>query len=164
VRYFHEMFRTFHLDRVEWVPLGPAMQRVYKMFPYFPEALMSPPAFITELMGITFYHHVDALLDDVFSDEPEARGRVRELLYEIMVDELAHIGQRRNFIGNFGIRMARGMTGLIFRMFYNDIPESKRLFNIEQMVKDGRDFDYGSVSPALLSRSWVPSYCRTASA
>ncbi|HLG18413.1 MAG TPA: hypothetical protein VI895_01190 [Bdellovibrionota bacterium] len=160
VRFFHEMFRTFHLDRVEWVPLGPLMGRVYRLFPYVPEALMAPPAFITELMGITFYRHVDGALDDIFADEVEACARVRELLYEIMVDEIAHIGQRRNFIGNVGIRAAHRMVGPLYRMFYRDIPESRLLFNIDQMVKDGEDFEYGSISPQLLERSWIPSYCK----
>jgi hypothetical protein len=160
VRFFHEMFRTFQLDRVEWVPLGPVMQRVYKVFPYFPETLMSPPAFVTELMGITFYHHVDRLLDDVLADEPEARDRVRQLLHEIMVDELAHIGQRRNFMGDLGTVAAKRMVGPLFRMFFRDIPETKLLFDVDQMVKDGLAFDYSGVRPELLQRSWIPTYCR----
>ena len=79
LRLFEEMFRTFHLDRVEWVPLGKWMGRVYHVFPHVPGPLMAPPAFVTELMGLTFYLHLDRLLDDVLASEPEARGRVREL-------------------------------------------------------------------------------------
>ena len=160
VRFFHEMFRTFHLDRVEWVPLPPFMQKVYKLFPYFPEFLMAPPAFVTELMGITFYLHVDRLLDTIFADEPEARDRIRELLHEIMVDELAHIGQRRNFIGPVGIKAAYGMVGPLYRMFFNDIPEARQLFDVDQMIRDGRAFNYTGVPQHLLERSWVPSYCQ----
>jgi hypothetical protein len=158
VRYFHEMLRTFQLDKVEWVPLGPVMEKVYRVFPHVPESIMSPPAFITELMGITFYQHVDVLLSDVFADEPEAAGRVRELLYEIMVDELAHIGQRRNYIGDFGIKMSRRMVGPIFKAFFKDIPESAYLLNVEQMIREAKAFDYNHVNPDLLSRSWIPSY------
>jgi len=158
VRYFHEMFRTFQLDRVEWIPLGPMMQKVYRMFPYFPETLMSPPAFVTELMGITFYRYVDGVLDTIFADEPEAASRVRELLYEIMVDELAHIGQRRNFIGNFGIKMSKKMVAPLYRMFFNDIPETKYLFDVKQMIQDGLNFNYSSVPKHLVDRAWVPSY------
>jgi RNA polymerase sigma factor RpoD-like protein len=44
IRLFHEMFRTFHLDKVEWVPLGKWMGRVYRLFPHFPEWMMAPPA------------------------------------------------------------------------------------------------------------------------
>ena len=160
VRLFHEMFKTFHLDRVEWVPLGPVMQRVYKMFPYFPETLMAPPAFVTELMGITFYHHVDSILDDVFSDEPEAVVRIRELLHEIMVDELAHIGQRKNFMGNLGTKLSKKMVKPIMYMFFRDIPESKYLFDVKQMMKDALAFDYSKVKPELMKKTWVPSYCQ----
>lgn len=161
VRLFHEMFRTFHLEKVQWVPLGPLMQRVYKMFPYVPEAIMAGPAFVTELMGMTFYLHVNALLDDIFADEPEAKERIRELLHEIMIDELAHIGQRRNFIGSLGLIPTRRMLGPLYRMFFRDIPESAHLFDIGQMVTDGLNFDYSTVSPALIAKSWVPSYCHS---
>src|SRR5262245_38924407 len=71
VRFFHEMFRTFHLDKVQWVPLGKWMGRAYSVFPYFPESIMSPPAFVSELMGLTLYLHVDRLLGEIFADEPE---------------------------------------------------------------------------------------------
>lgn len=160
VRLFHEMFRTFQLDRVEWVPLGPTMQKVYRIFPRLPEKLMSAPAFVTELMGITFYQHLDALLDSVLTDEPEACVRVRELLHEIMVDELAHIGQRRNYLGPLGIRLSRKMVRPLYRIFFRDIPESRHLFDVEQMIADGLAFDYNNIPPELMARSWVPSYCQ----
>lgn len=160
VRLFHEMFRTFHLDRVEWVPLGKWMGRVYRLFPKFPEALMSPPAFVSELMGLMLYLHIDAILDDVFADEPEARDRVRALLREIMTDEMAHVGQRRNFIGPVGIRIARAMVEPMFRAFYADIPESKFLFDIDRMVRDAKAFDYSVMPADVIQRSWIPSYCR----
>jgi len=159
VRLFHEMFRTFHLDRVEWVPLGKWMGRVYRLFPKFPEALMSPPAFVSELMGLMLYLHIDAILDDVFADEPEARERVRALLREIMTDEMAHVGQRRNFIGPAGIRVSRAIVGPMFRAFYNDIPESRLLFDIDRMVREAKDFDYGVMPEDVIRRSWIPSYC-----
>jgi len=164
VRFFHEMFRTFHLDRVEWVPLGPWMQKVYRIFPKVPEALMSPPAFVSELMGMTFYLEVDRLLDDVFADEPEARDRVRALLHEIMVDEMAHIGQRRNFIGSVGIRVSKQMVRPMIVAFFKDIPEAKYLLDIPRMVREGLSFDYSVMRPELVARSWIPSYCRTESA
>lgn len=160
VRLFHEMFKTFHLDKVEWVPLGPVMGRIYRIFPYFPESIMAAPAFVTELMGITFYQHLDKLLDEVFADEPEAVIRVRELLHEIMVDELAHIGQRRNFMGALNIKLAKKIVSPLFKMFFNDIPESKYLFDVNQMIKDALAFDYSSVRPELMQRTWVPSYCQ----
>lgn len=159
VRLFHEMFRTMQLDDVQWVKPGKVVQAIYRIFPKLPESLMSAPAFVTELMGITFYQHVDALLDDIFADEPEARDRIRALLHEIMVDELAHIGQRRNFIGSFGIKVAQWMVEPLYRVFFADIPETKLLLNVDRMIEDGLAFQY-DVAPELLKRSWVPSYCR----
>lgn len=159
VRLFHEMFRTFQLEEVEWIPASKFTQWAYGSFSKFPEKVMSAPAFLSELMGITFYIHVDKILDEVFADEPEARDRIRALLHEIMVDELAHIGQRRNYIGSIGIRVAPWMFRPMLSLFYRGLPEAKLLFNIDQMVRDGLAFDYNNISPKLLERSWIPTYC-----
>jgi hypothetical protein len=164
IRLFHEMFRTFHLDRVEWVPLGPVLGRIYKIFPYFPESFMSPPAFVSELMGLTLYLHIDRLINDILADEPEARERVRALLHEILADELAHVGQRRNFMGSVGLFMSKLMVEPMYRLFFRDIPEAKLLFDIDQMVADGKAFDYSTIPAQIFKKSWVPSYCEAAPA
>jgi hypothetical protein len=164
IRLFHEMFRTVNLDQVQWQPLGPFMGRVYRIFPYLPGFLMDAPAFVTELMGIVFYRHMDAQLDDIFADEPEARDRLRALLHEIMVDELAHVGQRRNFFGPVGTWFARLIVGPLMRAFFHDIPESRFVFDVDQMIRDAHAFDYTLVSPEMVARSWVPTYCTPAAA
>ena len=160
MRLFQEIFQTFHLGHVEWVPLGKWMSRMYRIFPLFPEALLAPPAFVSELMGLTVYQHIDRVLDDVLADEPEARERVSTLLREVMTDELAHVGQRRNFLGPLGLRAAHRMLEPMYRAFFRDIPETRLLFNVEQMVRDGTTFDYSSIAPEMIEKSWVPSYCR----
>jgi hypothetical protein len=85
---------------------------------------------------------------------------VRALLREVMTDELAHVGQRRNFLGPLGLRAARLMLESMYRAFFRDIPETPLLFDVERMVRDGRSFDYSSIAPEMLANSWVPSYCR----
>jgi len=160
MRLFHEMFRTFHLDKVEWTPLGKWMGRMYRLFPHFPEAFLAPPAFVSELMGLTVYQHIDGVLDEILADEPEARARVRELLKEIMTDELAHVGQRRNFLGVLGLRAARLALEPMYRAFFRDIPETTLLFDLNQMVRDGKAFDYTTIAPEMIEKSWVPSYCK----
>jgi hypothetical protein len=160
MRLFQEIFRTFHLDTVDWVPLGKWMSRLYRVFPLFPEAVLAPPAFVSELMGLTVYQHLDGVLDDILADEPEARERVRTLLQEVMTDELAHVGQRRNFLGPLGLRVAQLMVQSMYRAFFREIPETTLLFNVEQMVRDGNAFDYSTIEPAMLEKSWMPSYCK----
>ncbi len=159
VRLFHEMFRTFYLEKVQWIPLGKWSQRLYKIFPHIPESIMSPPAFVTELMGLTFYVHLDKALDEILKDEPEARDRLRQLLHEIMADELAHIGQRRNFIPRWGLGIARRLVRPMMWFFWRDIPEAKFLFNIPQMIRDALSFDYNDIPDEIVERSWIPSYC-----
>ena len=65
MRLFHEMFETFRLDRVQWVPLAPWVRRAYAFFTRMPPALMASAAFVTELMGFTVYLHLDRILDTI---------------------------------------------------------------------------------------------------
>ncbi len=163
IRLFHEMLRTFHLDEVEWVPPGPRMQALYRTFPRLPGFLMDAPAFVTELMGMVFYLHLDRLFDELLAEEePEACARLHALLREIMIDELAHVGQRRNFLGPVATRWARHLVAPLIRAFFSDIPEAAYLFDIDRMVEDARHFDYRIVPADLLEESWMPSYCLAA--
>jgi len=150
----------YHLCEEEWLPLGKWMSRMYRLFPLFPEAMLAPPAFVSELMGLTVYQHIDGVLDDILADEPEARQRVRTLLREVMTDELAHVGQRRNFLGPLGLRAAHLMVESMYRAFFREIPETRLLFDVEQMMRDGKAFDYSTIAPEMIEKSWVPSYCR----
>ena len=159
MRLFQEIFRTFHLE-VQWAPLGKWMSRMYRLFPMFPEATLAPPAFVSELMGLTVYAHLDSVLNDILADEPEACERVRTLLREVMTDELAHVGQRRNFLGPLGLRAAGLMVAPMYRAFFRDIPETALLFDVDHMIRDGRAFDYSTIALEMLAKSWVPSYCR----
>lgn len=160
VRLFDEMLRTCGLDKVQWVPLGPIKEKIYEQFPKFPEFLMSAPAFVTELMGVTFYCHLARLIDELLVEEPEVRQRLRELLDEITIDEVAHVGQRRNFIGPIGIVISRALVKPFYALFFNDIPEIKHLFSVDQMIKDGITFDFNELPHHMIERSWIPSYCK----
>ena len=48
----------------------------------------------------------------------------------------------------------------MYRTFLRDLPETRSLFEIDQMVRDGQGFDYSTIQPEILTRSWVPSYVR----
>jgi len=109
-------------------------------------------------MGVTFYFHLKPLLNEVFADEPEALAQLQQLLEVITVDELSHIGQRRNYLGAIAIRVARRLLSPMIRSYFADIPESKLLFNIDKMVQDAQQFDYNLLSPRILERIWIPSY------
>jgi hypothetical protein len=159
-RLFDEMLRTCGLDQVEWQPLSPWKEWVYEQFPKLPGYIMDAPAFVTELMGVSFYLHLDRLFDDVLAEEPEVRQRLRELLNEITIDEVAHVGQRRNFLGPIATVVSKMMVKPLFSMFYHDIPEVGLLFDVDQMIADGLKFDFNAVPDDLIGRSWIPSYCK----
>ena len=161
VRLFDEMLRTCGLDKVEWVPLSPIKEKIYELFPKFPGFLMDSPAFVTELMGVTFYCHLYKVFDDVLADEPEVRDRLKELLNEITIDEVAHVGQRRNFIGPIGIKISKWLVKPFYTLFFNDIPEVALLFDVKPMIRDGLNFDFNDLPEYMIERSWIPSYCKT---
>ncbi len=156
---FDEMLKTCGLDKVEWVPLGPIKEKIYEQFPRFPGFLMDTPAFVTELMGVAFYCHLNTLIENVLADEPEVRDRLKELLDEITIDEVAHVGQRRNFIGSMGMKVSKVLVGSFYTMFFNDIPEVAELFDVKQMIKDSLIFDFNDLPEHMIERSWIPSYC-----
>ncbi|MCX7067685.1 MAG: hypothetical protein NTW85_08355 [Methylococcales bacterium] len=160
VRLFDEMLKTCGLEKVEWVPLSPWKEKVYEIFPKLPSFLLDAPAFVTELMGVTFYCHLDKLFDDVLADEPEVRERLKALLDEITIDEAAHVGQRRNFVGALGIKVSKWLVKPFYTLFFDDIPEIGLLFDVKQMIKDGQSFDFNHLDEHIVERSWIPSYCK----
>ena len=164
VRLFDEMLRTCGLDKVEWVPLGPIKEKIYEQFPKFPGFLMDSPAFVTELMGVTYYCHLHRLFDEILATEPEVRTRMKELLDEITIDEVAHVGQRRNFIGPIGMKISKALVKPFYTLFFNDIPEIKQLFDVDQMIEDGVAFDFNKLPDYMIERTWIPSYCKTENA
>ncbi len=160
VRLFNEMLVTCGLDKVEWVPLGPIKEKIYEQFPKLPGFLKDSPAFVTELMGVTYYCHLNHLFDDILADEPEVHARLKELLDEITIDEVAHVGQRRNFIGPLGMKISKALVRPFYTLFFNDIPEIKQLFDVDQMIEDGVGFDFNKLPNHMIERSWIPSYCK----
>jgi hypothetical protein len=159
-RLFNEMLVTCGLGKVEWVPLTGWRKWIYEQFPKVPGFLMDAPAFVTELMGVSFYFHLNRLFDDILADEPEVRQRMKELLDEITIDEIAHVGQRRNFLGPIATKISKWLVPPLYTMFYRDIPEVALLFNVSDMIKDGLAFDFNGISDHLVEHSWIPSYCK----
>jgi len=160
VRLFDEMLKTMGLDKVEWVPLGPIKEKIYEQFPKFPGFLMDTPAFVTELMGVTYYCHLHEKIDELLSHEPEVCQRLHDLLDEITIDEVAHVGQRRNFVGPIGMKVSKALVKPFYTMFFNDIPEVVELFDVPVMIKDGLEFDFNQLPEHMIEKSWIPSYCK----
>ena len=161
-RLFDEMLKTCGLEQVVWEPLTPFKEMIYEQFPKLPGVLMDTPAFVTELMGVSFYCHLYQLFDELLADEPEVRDRLKALLDEITIDEVAHVGQRRNFIGPLGMKIARWLVKPFYILFYQDIPEVGELFDVQKMIAHGEAFDFNQLPEYMIARSWIPSYCKVA--
>jgi hypothetical protein len=159
LRLFAEMFKVFAL-RADWPLLSWPMRTAYRAFAHFPNWFLAPIAFGSEIMGLMFYRHILRVLGEVFATEPEALERLRELLGEIMVDELGHIGERRSFLGNSGVKFARKVLPGMMRQFFANIPESAVILDVNQMVQEALVFDYSGIDVAITERAWIPAYCQ----
>ena len=107
-------------------------------------------------MGVTFYCHLYRLFDEILAEEPEVCSRLKELLDEITIDEVAHVGQRRNFVGPIGMGISKALVKPFYTMFFKDIPEIGQLLDVDQMIKDGVSFDFNELPAHMIERSWVP--------
>jgi hypothetical protein len=107
-----------------------------------------------------FYRHIWRVLEDAFALEPEALARLHELLGEIMVDELGHIGERRSFLGNTGVKLGRMVLPVMMRQFFAGIPEAEAILDVDQMVQEALAFDYSGIDAAITGRAWIPAYCQ----
>jgi hypothetical protein len=159
LRLFAEMFKVCRLH-VDWPPLSWSARTAYGAFARFPGWCLDPIAFGSEVMGMMFYRHIWRALEAVFAPEPEVLRRLHELLGEIMVDELGHIGERRSFLGNTGVKFARKILPAMMRRFFADIPEVEGILDVEQMVQEALTFDYSGIDSAITERAWIPAYCQ----
>jgi hypothetical protein len=159
LRLFAEMFKVCRLQ-VDWPPLSWSTRTAYGAFARFPGWCLDPIAFGSEVMGMMFYRHIWRALEEVFAPEPEVLRRLHELLGEIMVDELGHIGERRSFLGNTGVKFARKVLPVMMRRFFADIPEVEGILDVDQMVQEALTFDYSGIDSAITARAWIPAYCQ----
>jgi hypothetical protein len=159
LRLFAEMFKVFAV-RVEWPLFSWPMRTTYAAFARCPNWFLAPIAFGSEIMGIIFYRHIWHVLEEVFAAEPEALGRLHELLGEIMVDELGHIGERRSFLGHTGVALARRCLPMMMRRFFGEIPEAEVILDVDRMVREALVFDYSGIDAAITERAWIPGYCQ----
>jgi hypothetical protein len=159
LRLFAEMFKVFALG-VEWPLFSWPMRAAYRAFARCPDWFLAPLAFGSEVMGMMFYRHIWRVLEEVFTTEPEALERLHELLGEIMVDELGHIGERRSFLGHTGVMLARQVLPVMMRRFFAAIPEAGVILDINAMVQEALVFDYSGIDMAITERAWIPAYCQ----
>jgi hypothetical protein len=134
--------------------------KAYAAFARFPDWVLAPVAFGSEVMGMVFYRHTWRVLEEVFASEPEALEHLHELLSEIMVDELGYIGERRSFLGNSGIGVARKTLPIMMRKFFAAIPEAEAVLDVNQMIHEALAFDYSGIDGAVAQRARIPAYCQ----
>lgn len=65
---------------------------------------------------------------------------------------MAHIGERHNYLGPLGLKISLWLKPPLFRMFFNDIPETRLLFDLDSMIQEALDFDYREIPETLMKK------------
>jgi len=120
MRLFQEIFPDVFISTGRMGAAREVDDRMYRLFPMFPEAMLAPPAFVSELMGLTVYGHIDGVPRRILADEPEARERVRALLREVMTDEWPTLASAGNFLGPLGCARLGLMVESMYRAFFRE--------------------------------------------
>src|SRR5262245_39464418 len=89
-RILHEIVRSFGLDYELRMPPRSIQQSV-KLMAHLPQRVSYMLLAAGELMGTVAFAYMQKMGEGLLSDYPEMHSRVRELLDEIMVDEIGHV-------------------------------------------------------------------------
>ena len=76
---------------------------------------------------------------DLFAAQPEVESRLRELLHEIWVDEVGHVGFIRARLSPLGIRAARLLLPIVVLVLMRDVPGLRQLgCSLRSLLADAR--------------------------
>ena len=58
------------------------------------------------------------------------------------------------------MKFSKSLVKPFYTLFFNDIPEIKPLFDVNEMIADGLAFDFNILPAHVIERTWIPSYCK----
>ena len=58
------------------------------------------------------------------------------------------------------MKISKALVKPFYTLLFNDIPEIKQLFNVDQMIEDGVALDFNELPDYMIARSSIPSYCK----
>jgi hypothetical protein len=126
---------------VDILPPRLAMRVATNLMARLPERGRLPLTLAAEIVGCVFFALLLAHLD-YFDEEPEVRERLRDLIRDILIDEIGHVAYCRSGLSNAELAYARRLLPLMQRTLLNDMPEYVQIAgSVEAFNQRVRDFD-----------------------
>lgn len=155
-RIFREIVRLFGLDFELREPPRPIQQSV-KLMAYLPERLSFMLLAAGELMGTVAFLELAARAERLMQDQPAVLARVRELLDEILVDEVGHVTYLLGSMGPVRLGLVRATAKAYQRYTRRSYYKGMRDDAVVRFMTDGIDnYSLALFPERVLRRAFVP--------
>jgi hypothetical protein len=154
-RIFREIVRMFGLEFTLRPPPRPVQQSV-KLMAHIPERLSFLLLAAGELMGTVAFLVLAARGERVLAADPAVRDRVRDLLDEILIDEVGHVTYLLGSMTGFELALIRRLALLYLMSTRRGYQPSHR--EDVTMVRRGiESYSLGLFPERVLRRAFVPA-------
>lgn len=155
-RIFKEIVALFGLEFELRPPPAPIQQSV-KLMAYLPESLSFTLLAAGELMGTVAFLELAERAEKLLKDEPAILTRVRELLDEILIDEVGHVTYLLGSMGPARLSVVRATAKAYQRFtrrsYYHGMRDESV---IAYMMRGIENYSLALFPERVLRRSFVP--------
>src|SRR5436190_14878094 len=155
-RIFKEIVALFGLDFELRPPPAPIQQSV-KLMAYLPESLSFTLLAAGELMGTVAFLELAERAERLLADEPAILARVRDLLDEILIDEVGHVTYLLGTMGPARLSVVRATAKAYQRFtrrsYYHGMRDESV---VAYMMRGIENYSLGLFPERVLRRSFVP--------
>ena len=156
-RIFKEIVALFGLDFELRPPPAPIQQSV-KLMAYLPESLSFTLLAAGELMGTVAFLELAERAERLLKDHPALLGRVRELLDEILIDEVGHVTYLLGSMGPARLSVvratAKGYQRYTRRSYYKGMRDDAV---VKYMMHGIDNYSLSLFPERVLRRAFVPA-------
>lgn len=155
-RIFKEIVALFGLEFELRPPPAPIQQSV-KLMAYLPESLSFTLLAAGELMGTVAFLELAERAEKLLADEPAILARVRDLLDEILIDEVGHVTYLLGTMGPARLSVvrttAKAYQRFTRRSYYQGMRDDSV---IAYMIRGIENYSLALFPERVLRRSFVP--------
>jgi hypothetical protein len=155
-RIFREIVRLFGLDFELREPPRP-IQRSVKLMSVLPERLSFMLLAAGELMGTIAFLELAARAERLMKDHPTVLARVRELLDEILIDEVGHVTYLLGSMGGLRLNLVRATAKAYQRYTRRSYYKGMRDESVMTFMMQGiENYSLALFPERVLRRAFVP--------
>lgn len=146
-RIIDEALRTLGLEP-RWRPPSRLTRFMLRQIVRLPRFISDMTVLCGEIIGVATFMLLRERAAALFADEPAPALRLRDLLTQILVDEVGHVYYLRSQLGPVRLAIARRLLPVIARVMTRDLPEAMRLFGREELLARMLDPEVTSAAAA----------------